>query len=564
MADLTGEMKRLADNLGKYIRDKFVLPKLANVVSYFRSEVTAAASGGRITVRKPFDTTVYSLPYFPSAKNLAVGDQCVVGVFGSMSNAWVLGDAVFSNFTGEVDPLRPLGQTPVRLTADTETLTLRGSGSVSYTIQSDTAAVFDVLNGTTNNASVAYESDVFKITAGSGAANWYNSYVQVTVSGLNVGDSYNFIFDCVGCAYNESAHITIGHYILYDANGNTLASRAALDGPGLNTYAFTATTTSAYIRWYPATNSTFLAGTSVATCNRIYIDNGTATDYTAIYSASGSFTDEGSVLNVPAGVTVYSTPSCSVWYQRADQGTLPLDGKTVVCFGDSLFGMYRGDTSAPAYVAEVTGAKVYNVGFGGCRWSDHPTDGYAQFSMWALADAVASGDFSAQEQYASSGSPYFPEQLSILESINFANVDYVVIHYGTNDFGGSVAIGQNSPDTDHSTICGAMRYSIKALLTAYPELRIFISVPVFRFWDVGGVTVYSDTYTNGQNDTLPDVIAAMEDVAEEYNLPIVDGYYKLGINKLNAASFLGDGTHQNANGRKRFGSYIGARLIAER
>lgn len=62
-----------------------------------------------------------------------------------------------------------------------------------------------------------------------------------------------------------------------------------------------------------------------------------------------------------------------------------LSGKTVVCFGDSIFGMTRDTTSVPAWAAAFTGAKVYNVGFGGCRMAVHPTSGYAAFSMWALA-----------------------------------------------------------------------------------------------------------------------------------------------------------------------------------
>jgi hypothetical protein len=47
--------------------------------------------------------------------------------------------------------------------------------------------------------------------------------------------------------------------------------------------------------------------------------------------------------------------------------------------------MYRGDTSATSYIEQYTGATVYNVGFGGCRMSTHPSHGYAEFSMYRLA-----------------------------------------------------------------------------------------------------------------------------------------------------------------------------------
>lgn len=44
-----------------------------------------------------------------------------------------------------------------------------------------------------------------------------------------------------------------------------------------------------------------------------------------------------------------------------------LKGKKILCIGDSLFGLYHGSDSTPAFVAERTGATVYNGGFGGCR-----------------------------------------------------------------------------------------------------------------------------------------------------------------------------------------------------
>ena len=37
----------------------------------------------------------------------------------------------------------------------------------------------------------------------------------------------------------------------------------------------------------------------------------------------------------------------------------------------------------------------------------------------------------------------------------------------------------------------------------------------------------------------------------------------MGINKINASSFLGDGTHHNMDGRKRFGEFIGSQLISK-
>lgn len=235
-----------------------------------------------------------------------------------------------------------------------------------------------------------------------------------------------------------------------------------------------------------------------------------------------------------------------------------LSGKTVVCFGDSIFGMTRDSTSVPAWAAAFTGAQVYNVGFGGCRMAVHPTSGYAAFSMWALAEAVASGNYTTQDAQASSGADYFPQQLAVLKSIDFAAVDMAVIHYGTNDFTGNVVIDDATNGDNTATLCGALRYAIGKLQTAYPKLRIFVSLPIYRKWD----SVGSESYTNGNGNTLREFGIAMASVADEFNCPCIDGYKTLGINAANAAAFLADGTHLNDYGRQVFGEYIGGCLAA--
>lgn len=235
-----------------------------------------------------------------------------------------------------------------------------------------------------------------------------------------------------------------------------------------------------------------------------------------------------------------------------------LSGKTVVCFGDSIFGMTRDTTSVPAWAAAFTGAKVYNVGFGGCRMAVHPTSGYAAFSMWALADAVATGTYTTQDAQASSGADYFAQQLAVLKGIDFGSVDTVVIHYGTNDFTGNVAIDNATDDDDTSTLCGALRYALRKIQTAYPKIRVFISLPIYRKWD----SVGAESYTNGNGKTLREFGTALAGVADEFNCPCIDGYKALGINTANASAFLADGTHLNEYGRQVFGEYIGGCLIS--
>lgn len=235
-----------------------------------------------------------------------------------------------------------------------------------------------------------------------------------------------------------------------------------------------------------------------------------------------------------------------------------LAGKQVVVIGDSIIGMTRDSTSVTAYAEDYSGADVLNAGFGGCRMSVHPTNGYAAFSAWALADAIATGVWTTQEAQASDGQDYFPAQLAALEAVNFAKVDMLVIHYGTNDFAAGVALDNNDNDADTATVCGALRYTLRKLMAAYPKMRVYVSLPLYRKWDTAG----AETYTNSKGKTLPEYNAAMEAVAYAFNCPVINGYRALGINSINGSAYLSDGTHLTNHGREAFGSLMGGSLCA--
>ena len=83
------EMQALADALWEYFQEKVERMTSSNVW-YFRAQVTRSASGGKITVRRPFDTDI-ALPYVSSMASAAV----VLG--SSLTNAVIIGDGTLSN-----------------------------------------------------------------------------------------------------------------------------------------------------------------------------------------------------------------------------------------------------------------------------------------------------------------------------------------------------------------------------------------------------------------------------------------------------------------------------------
>ena len=226
--------------------------------------------------------------------------------------------------------------------------------------------------------------------------------------------------------------------------------------------------------------------------------------------------------------------------------------------------MNRDHTSTPSYLAKRTGATVYNVGFGGCRMSHHPYTGYNEFGMSALADAIAHNDWTAQEAAVSQGSAYFPQQLKLQQSIDFDAVDIIVIHYGTNDFTGGIPIESEANPQETATLTGALRHSIETIQTAYPQIRIYVSLPVYRYFTAeDGTIIPPEEYYNARQNTLIQFIEAIRSVAGEYQLPVIDGYYGLGVDQSNAKQYLADGTHHTTAGRKLFGEFIGSCILAD-
>ena len=276
-------------------------------------------------------------------------------------------------------------------------------------------------------------------------------------------------------------------------------------------------------------------------------------------------------------VTQPSADDIDYTYEYSEGGTTggitikaekKLTGKIIANFGDSIFGKRRPPEDISTKLAELTGATVYNCGFGGCHMSNHWASTYNAFSMCNLVDAIVSKDWTSQDTAIAETSSnvvpsYFSEALEILKGLDFSKVDIVTIAYGTNDFTAADALDNSENAYDKESFAGALRYSIETLLTAYPNLKIFVCSQTYRFWmdDFYVFTEDSDTHQNTNGVKLTDFVAKTEEIAKAYHLPFIDNYYGLGFNKFNRTEYflnsqgaVTDGTHPNT---------VGCRLIAE-
>ena len=178
----------------------------------------------------------------------------------------------------------------------------------------------------------------------------------------------------------------------------------------------------------------------------------------------------------------------------------PLMGKKIANFGDSIFGNARPPLDVSTFLASDTGATVYNCAFGGCRMAEH-VGHWDAFSMYRLAYAIANNDYAVQDDAIGydDRTSYAEEPLAVMKTVDYSKLDILTIGYGTNDFTGNNPIDNADNPMDTSTVCGALRYSIEALLGAYPNLRIFVLLPTYRFW-MDSANQYTDDALDHVND----------------------------------------------------------------
>ena len=256
----------------------------------------------------------------------------------------------------------------------------------------------------------------------------------------------------------------------------------------------------------------------------------------------------------------------------------PLTGSHVVNLGDSIFGNTRGANAVSTFIADKTGATIYNIGFGGSRIAQH-VKYWDAFSLYRLADEIVKDDtdetkwqyqdeaISASDNGLVSGMPaYFDQQLGDLKAIDFNTIDFITVAGGTNDYTASVAVDNAKNRLDITTFAGSLRYSISKIMTKHQHLKVLICTPMYRFWRNENGTFIDDSDTRLYSEqTLLDFVGKAKEVCKEFKTPVLDNYYELGINKQNKELYFpsNDGTHPNATGNQKLGYKIGSALISK-
>lgn len=227
---------------------------------------------------------------------------------------------------------------------------------------------------------------------------------------------------------------------------------------------------------------------------------------------------------------------------------------TIVSFGDSVtdWGNY------PGQIAAQTGSTVYKIGFSGCRMSQHQQAAYDELSMYKIAEAIATGDFSKMEA-ATHTIGKDEGVVRLLKTIDFNSVSIVTVLFGTNDFTSEfVRIGTVD---DHSprTIQGGLNLSVERLLAVYPHLKFVFVTPTHRFFG-NGHKKDSDLDPNGFGSYLYEYGDAITAAAQKKGFHCYDLYRLSGLNKRNHSIYFRDEVHLNNLGCQLVGKKISAYL----
>ncbi|MCD7737836.1 MAG: SGNH/GDSL hydrolase family protein, partial [Lachnospiraceae bacterium] len=233
----------------------------------------------------------------------------------------------------------------------------------------------------------------------------------------------------------------------------------------------------------------------------------------------------------------------------------------VVLMGDSVVGnQFHNGGPVDEVLSEKLDMEVQNAAFGGSSivafneelWESL---GEESFSFEALVNSIVLRDFSVQHAAIERNSAieYFPERLARLEETDFSQVDILVICFGANDYANQV-----SPDVFEQVLGDC----IERLQSAFPELAIYISSPVFNYLTRDGEQIFCDSGEWGEY-LLEEYVVREQCVAEKYGVYFIDNYHDSVINRETIYDYTitGDGLHLEEEGREVLTDSIAAVIL---
>lgn len=233
---------------------------------------------------------------------------------------------------------------------------------------------------------------------------------------------------------------------------------------------------------------------------------------------------------------------------------LPLSGKKVIFFGDSITEFTYQQKGLVDYFAEASGATCYKAAIGGSRLTQRAnptltpsssTEARAALDICNMVEAWTSKTYDYQDAAVSYLGDY-SARINAMKNCPIEDTDIVMLVGGGNDFSSGISFGEVS-DTTKTTIYGALNTIISTLLQTKPSLKIY-----YYTYSVGYVSNirddahFTDNYKFSPYDkTKPELIEILGEQVKKYHIPFINNYWDLGWNQLNFSTYFydTDGTH---------------------
>ena len=244
---------------------------------------------------------------------------------------------------------------------------------------------------------------------------------------------------------------------------------------------------------------------------------------------------------------------------------LSWQGKTIVCFGDSLTEFRGNGQSYGDWIAKFTGANVICVGIGGgvIRQRtipvDNPTNNnaaYAALDIYNMVKSSCEQDFTKQVAAANWLRDNVGDDntaiIQRLVDIDWSKVDAVTILGGTNDWHNSPGSFGESGSTDANYTLGAINEIIRLLTSTYKHISLYWFTTIVRYETPSGTSIidarvpenWSDVWQNSAGVTLKDTIQPIIAEVSNNKIPVCDMYNTLGWNENNFSQYFNiDNTH---------------------
>lgn len=243
-------------------------------------------------------------------------------------------------------------------------------------------------------------------------------------------------------------------------------------------------------------------------------------------------------------------------------------GSTILALGNAPFADDRGsEDNLVRLMEKETGATIYNCSIAGSFLATDVQELDVENHPWDLFNGywlchVAMGSLEVRDRYlramdilGDEAPSEAREVYDILNSIDLADVDAVVVMYDASDYLAAHPMYDSNNPANIATFAGNTEAIIEFLRYNAPHVRVIVMSPTYAFGiDENGDYVSSDIQRYGDQDVLSIYAILQYASCVARSTTFVDNIYTT-FNEDTAEKYLKDNIHLNQKGRE---------LVAER